>query len=102
MKFAVIVVFVTVLGAFAAHFLLDDPGYVVINFRGYLIEMSLLVLVGLVILLVVSIGLIRRLIQIPRRSGESVGRYREGRECKRMTRGVKEVEGGRVGGGEKV
>ena len=70
MKFAVIVVFVTVLGAFAAHFLLDDPGYVVINFRGYLIEMSLLVLVCLVILLFVPIWLIPQLLQFPLRNGQ--------------------------------
>ena len=102
MKFAVIVVFVTVLGAFAAHFLLDDPGYVVINFRGYLIEMSLLVLVGLVILLVVSIWLIRRLIQIPRRIGESAGRYRAGRAGQQMTRGMIEVAEGNFARGEKL
>ena len=40
MKFAAIVVVAVILSAFAAHFLLGDPGYVAINFRGYLIEMS--------------------------------------------------------------
>ena len=40
MKFGVIVVIALILSAFAAHFLLSDPGYVVINFHGYLVEMS--------------------------------------------------------------
>ena len=40
MKFGAIVVVVLVLSAFAAHFLLGDPGYVAITFRGYLVEMS--------------------------------------------------------------
>ena len=45
MKFAIIVVLTTVISALAAHFLLGDSGYVVINFRGYLVEMSVPVLV---------------------------------------------------------
>jgi uncharacterized protein HemY len=28
------------LGAFSAHFLLQDRGYVLINFAGYVVEMS--------------------------------------------------------------
>ena len=40
MKFGLIVIATLVASAFAAHFLLQDPGYVVIGFRGYLIEMS--------------------------------------------------------------
>jgi len=44
MKFAAIVVVALVLSAFAAHFLLGDPGYVLINFRGHIFEMSVPVL----------------------------------------------------------
>ena len=28
------------LGAFVAHFVLEDRGYVLVNFRGYVVEMS--------------------------------------------------------------
>ena len=41
MKFGAIVIVALIISAIAAHFLLGDPGYVAINFRGYLIEMSL-------------------------------------------------------------
>ena len=41
------------LGAFAAHFLLADRGYVLVNFRGYVVEMSV---PGLVIVLVAGVS----------------------------------------------
>jgi HemY protein len=102
MKFAVIVVVAVILSAFAAHFLLGDPGYVAINFRGYLIEMSVPVLLGLAILLIISIWLIRRLIQAPRRLGEAAGRYRSGRAGQKLTRGMIEVAEGNFARGEKL
>ena len=46
MKFGFLVVIALIVSAFAAHILLQDPGYVVINFRGYLVEMSVPVLAG--------------------------------------------------------
>jgi HemY protein len=102
MKFGVIVAAVLILSAFAAHFLLGDPGYVAINFRGYLIEMSVPVLVGLVTVLVIGIWLIRRLIQAPRRLGEAAGRYRAGRAGSKLTRGMIEVAEGNFARGEKL
>ena len=60
MKFGAIVIAALIISAIAAHFLLGDPGYVAINFRGYLVEMSVPVLVSLVVLLVIAIWLIRR------------------------------------------
>jgi HemY protein len=102
MKFAVIVVVAVILSAFAAHFLLGDPGYVAINFRGYLIEMSVPVLLGLAILLIISIWLIRRLVQAPKRLGEAAGRYRSGRAGQKLTRGMIEVAEGNFARGEKL
>ena len=102
MKFAVIIVIATVISAFAAHFLLGDPGYVVINFRGYMIEMSVPVLVGLAVLLVFSVWLIRRIVQAPRRLGEAAGRYRAGRAGQKLTRGMIEVAEGNFARGEKL
>ena len=102
MKFAAIVVVAVILSAFAAHFLLGDPGYVAINFRGYLIEMSVPVLLGLAVLLVISVWLIRRLIQAPKRLGEAAGRYRSGRAGLKLTRGMIEVAEGNFARGEKL
>ena len=102
MKFGAIVIASLILSAIAAHFLLGDPGYVAINFRGYLIEMSVPVLVGLTILLIIIVWLVRRLIQAPQRLGEAAGRYRAGRAGLKLTHGMIEVAEGNFARGEKL
>ena len=102
MKFGIIVVVALFVSAFAAHFLLADPGYVVISFRGYLIEMSVPVLVGIAVVLVLVVWLIRRIIVAPRRLGEAAGRFRSARSGQKMTRGMIEVAEGNLARGEKM
>ncbi len=102
MKFGAIVIVALILSAIAAHFLLGDPGYVAITFRGYLIEMSVPVLVGLTAALILALWLIRRVIQAPRRLGEAAGRYRAGRAGQKLTRGMIEVAEGNFARGEKL
>ncbi len=102
MKFAAVVIVALILSAIAAHFLLGDPGYVAINFRGYLIEMSVPVLVGVVVLAVIAVWLVRRIVQAPRRLGEAAGRYRAGRAGLKLTRGMIEVAEGNFARGEKL
>jgi HemY protein len=102
MKFSIIVVIATLVFAFAAHFLLQDPGYVAINFRGYLLEMSVPVLLGIAIVLVVAVWAIRKLIVAPRLIGEAAGRYRAGRAGQKLMRGMIEVAEGNLARGEKL
>lgn len=102
MKFAAVFLAALIISAFAAHFLLGDPGYVGISFRGYLIEMSVPVLVGIAVLLVLAVWAVRRLIQAPRRLGEAAGRYRAGRAGMKLTRGMIEVAEGNFARGEKL
>ena len=102
MKFSLIVVIATLVFAFAAHFLLQDPGYVAINFRGYLVEMSVPVLLGIAVVLVVAVWAIRKLIIAPRLIGEVAGRYRAGRAGQKLTRGMIEVAEGNFARGEKL
>jgi HemY protein len=102
MKLGAIVIAALIISAVAAHFLLGDPGYVAINFRGYLIEMSVPVLVSLIVLLVISVWLIRRMVQAPRRLGEAAGRYRAGRAGQKLTMGMIEVAEGNFARGEKL
>jgi HemY protein len=102
MKFATIVVVVLVLSAFAAHFLLGDPGYVLINFRGHIFEMSVPVLIGMAILLVFSVLLIRFLIQAPRKLGEAAGRMRADRAGQKLTLGMIQIAEGNFARGEKL
>ena len=102
MKFSIVVVIATLLFAFAAHFLLEDPGYVAINFRGYLVEMSVPVLLAIFVSLVFAVWAIRKLIIAPRLIGEAAGRYRSGRAGEKLTRGMIEVAEGNFARGEKL
>jgi HemY protein len=102
MKFSIIVVVATLLFAFAGHFLLEDPGYVAINFRGYLVEMSVPVLLGIAVALIFAVWAIRKLDIAPRLIGEAAGRYRSGRAGQKLTRGMIEVAEGNFARGEKL
>ena len=102
MKIGVIIVLALFASAFGAHFLLSDPGYVVINFRGYLIEMSVPVLVLLTVALFGAAWLVRKIILAPRRIGEAAGRYRSARSGQKMTRGMIEVAEGNFARGERM
>jgi HemY protein len=98
----IIVVLALFASAFAAHFLLSDPGYVVINFRGYLVEMSVPVLVLMTAALFGSIWLVRKIVLAPRRIGQAAGRYRSIRSGQKMTRGMIEVAEGNFARGERL
>jgi HemY protein len=102
MKFGIIVVLALFASAFAAHFLLADPGYVIINFRGYVVEMSVPVLMGLAVLLLLAIWLLRKIFLAPRRLGEAAGRYRSARSGQKLTRGMIAVAEGNFARGEKM
>ena len=102
MKLGFIVVVVLFASAFAAHFLLADPGYVMINFRGYVVEMSVPVLLGLALALVFLVWLVRKIVVAPRRLGQAAGRYRAARAGEKMTRGMIEVAEGNFARGEKL
>ena len=102
MKIGIIIVLVLFASAYAAHLLLSDPGYVVINFRGYVIEMSVPVLVLLTAVLFGAVWLIRKIVIAPRRIGEAAGRYRSARSGQKMTRGMIAVAEGNFARGEKM
>lgn len=102
MKFGIIVVVALFASAFAAHFLLADPGYVIINFRGYVVEMSVPVLVGIAVILLFTVWLLRKIFLAPRRLGEAAGRYRSARSGQKLTRGMIAVAEGKFAHGEKM
>ena len=102
MKVALIIIVALLASAFFAHFLLQDPGYVVISFRGYLVEMSVPVLAALAISLIVLAWLIIKLIRAPRKLGQAAARYRSGRAGQRLTRGMIEIAEGNFAKGERL
>jgi HemY protein len=74
------------LGAFVAHFVLEDRGYVLVNFRGYVVEMSVPGLVLMLVALYLAARGVVALTRLPRswraslterraqRGGEDLGR----------------------------
>ena len=102
MKFGLIVLAAMVVCSLLAVFLQMDQGYVIISFRGYLVEMSVSVLIGLVVASIVAVWLTRRLIAAPRKLGEAAGRYRAGRAGLKLTQGMIEVAEGNFARGEKL
>ncbi|MEN7343291.1 MAG: heme biosynthesis HemY N-terminal domain-containing protein [Pseudomonadota bacterium] len=102
MKFAIYIIVALVFGAFAAQFLMADPGYVVINFRGWIVEMSvpgLVLLLGAVLLIA---WLVVKIWRSPRKMGESYAKYRGKRAGKRFTQGLIAVAEGNFTKGERL
>jgi HemY protein len=79
MRFGVAAMLAILLGAFAAHFLLADRGYVLVNFRGYVVEMSV---PGLVILLVLGYLFVRALVAV----ADAPRRWRAARSQRQLER----------------
>jgi len=101
-KFALLVVATLVCSALLAHFTLGDPGYVIINIRGHVFEMSVPVLAMFVVLLVAALWLLWFLIRAPRKLGEAAARLRSGRAGHRLTLGMIEIAEGNFARGEKL
>lgn len=90
------------LGAFAAHFLLQDRGYVLINFLGYVVEMSVPVLL---LVLAAAYAVVRFLLALwraPRRLGEAVAEHRVRRAGDKLTRGLIHMAEGDWSKGERL
>jgi HemY protein len=102
MKIGALIVAALVAGALGAQWLLADKGYVLINVRGYLIEMSVPALFLIVALLYIAIRLAVQLILAPRRLGEAAGRFRARRAHEVFARGLIEMAEGNFTKGERL
>ena len=94
MRLGVAALLAIVLGAFAAHFMLADRGYVLVNFRGYVVEMSV---PGLIIVLVAVYLIVRALVAVadaPRRWRAAHAERRVTRSGANLTSGVLELIAG--------
>ena len=90
------------IGAFAAHFLLRDRGYVLVNFLGYVIEMSVPVLVLVLAGAYVGVRLLVAVWRAPRRLGEAVAERRLRRAGEKLTKGLIHMAEGDWSKGERV
>ena len=90
------------LGAFSAHFLLQDRGYVLINFAGFVIEMSVPAMLILLIIAYASIRAVVALWRAPRRVGEALAESQVRRSGAKLTRGLINIAEGDWSKGERL
>ena len=90
------------LGAFAAHFLLQDRGYVLINFLGYAVEMSVPALLFALAAAYAGVRALVMLWRAPRRLGEAVAERRVRRAGEKLTRGLIHIAEGDWSKGERL
>lgn len=90
------------LGALGAHFLLQDRGYVLINFHSYVIEMSVPVLVMVLIALYALLRVAAGIWRAPRRLGEAIAERRHRRAGEKLMRGVMQLTEGHFSRGERL
>ena len=102
MRSSLFIIVVLALGALAAHYLLQDNGYVLINFRGYTIEMSVPVLAFLAFLGYAAVRFLVRLWRAPRQLGEAAARRRARKAGERITLGYIELGQGNFAKGERL
>lgn len=102
MKVGVLIIAALLAGAFGAHWLTADKGYVLINLRGYIIEMSVPALLVILALAYLTIRLAVRLLLAPRRLGEAAGRYRARKAHDVFARGLIEMAEGNFSKGERL
>ncbi|MBT8421873.1 MAG: hypothetical protein KJP03_02040, partial [Gammaproteobacteria bacterium] len=102
MKASIFIVVVLALGALAAHYLMADNGYVLINFRGYTVEMSVPVMAFLLLLTYMVVRLLVRVWRAPRKLGEAVAQRRLRKAGERITLGYIELGQGNFAKGERL
>jgi len=76
------------IGAFGAHFLMQDRGYVLLSFGAWTVEMSVPILVLALVLLYLAVRLLLRLWRAPRDLGVAIAEHRNRRAQNRLTRGL--------------
>jgi len=90
------------LGAFSAHFLLRDRGYVLVNFAGYVIEMSVPALLVLSTIAYVCLRAVLAIWRAPRRLGEALAEGQVKRAGAKLTRGLIHIAEGDWSKGERM
>ncbi len=87
MKGGLAIALALALGALAGHFLLQDNGYVLVSFQGYVVEMSVPIALALLVLAYLAVRLVAWLWRVPRQLGEATARARVRWAGRQATRG---------------
>ena len=102
MRAGLIVVLLLLVVAVAAQFLAADPGYVLISFQGWAVEMTIPILLALLVLLLVLASLARRIRQAPRLVAERAAKAGARRTGRRVARGLVALAAGQRARAERL
>lgn len=94
MMLGILVIVALLAGTVLAHFLMAERGYVLINFLGYTLEMSVPILILTLIVLYILVRLLIKLLVAPKKLGEAAGRMRDTQARKRLNQGLIEFSQG--------
>ncbi|MSR09503.1 MAG: heme biosynthesis protein HemY [Gammaproteobacteria bacterium] len=102
MKVGLVIVLALIVGTLATHLVLPDNGYVLINFRGYILETSVPILALLLLLGYLAIRLLVQVWRAPRRLGEAWATARINYAGRQATQGYIALAEGRLARGERL
>ena len=102
MKSGLAVILLLAAASVLTHFLLADNGYVLINFRGYAVEMSVPVLVFLLALIYLGVRLLLGVWRAPRELGAAAARARSRRAGRKVAQGFAALSDGKIARGERL
>lgn len=102
MKVGLVIVLALIVGTLATHLVLPDNGYVLINFRGYIIETSVPILALGLVLGYLAIRLLVQVWRAPRRLGEAWATARSNYAGRQATQGYIALAEGRLARGERL
>lgn len=100
MRKSLILLFLAILASVLTHFLIPDPGYTLIKFRGYDFETTVPGLIVLLVLIYVLIRGVIHLFRAPRKFGQAVSAQRQQRARRKLNRGLIEMAEGNWKKGE--
>lgn len=102
MRAGLLVVFLLLLVAVAAQFLAADPGYVLVSFQGWVVEMTVPILLLALVLLLLAASLLRRVREAPGRVAARLARAKNRRTGRRVARGLVALGAGRMACAERL
>jgi len=102
MKVGLVIILALIVGALAAHLVLADNGYVLINFRGYVVETSVPILALVLVLGYLAVRVLVQVWRAPRRLGEAWARARINYAGRQATKGYIALAEGRLARGERL
>ncbi|MEM9384035.1 MAG: heme biosynthesis HemY N-terminal domain-containing protein [Pseudomonadota bacterium] len=102
MRLGIVLLIGLFLGAFSAHFLLEDRGYVQIRFLDASLQTSVPGLIMILVALYVAIRILAQVLGAPRRIGSALGAREKAIAQGALTRGLSEISAGNLARGERI